>query len=186
MGQKISWIFQRAFDIASQSLWQQIKIKKKCWYMKVGNFTHFYVVACLEREKLVNFLQNNFQMQEISVMKRKWIWFLKMLVVFPCFLFPHAAWVWHLKCSYLSFALIYQEPYTYLLYVLAKPPPSRQLCSQRSINTKLFLHLNSINITNISIIIITHRHFSGPPLPYTVSFPMSSSKFLIKMLKNPG
>ena len=50
--------------------------------MKVGNFTHFYVVACLEREKLVNFLQNNFQMQEISVMKRKWIWFLKMLVVF--------------------------------------------------------------------------------------------------------
>ena len=61
--------------------------------MKVGNFTHFYVAACLEREKLVNFLQNNFQMQEISVMKRKWIWFLKMLVVFTCFLFPHAAWV---------------------------------------------------------------------------------------------
>ena len=50
--------------------------------MKVGNFTHFYALACLEREKLVNFLQNNFQMQEISVMKRKWIWFLKMLVVF--------------------------------------------------------------------------------------------------------
>ena len=41
--------------------------------MKVGNFTHFYALACLEREKLVNFLQNNFQMQEISVMKRKWI-----------------------------------------------------------------------------------------------------------------
>ena len=57
----------------SQGLSRQIKIKKKCWYTKAGSFTHFYVVTCLETEKLVNFLRNNFQMQEISVMKRKWI-----------------------------------------------------------------------------------------------------------------